>query len=730
MAEIDGRRAFDIPIELARFIADIAMLHKPKSVIDINCSTGQLLNCFPNELMKKGYDVDQNVIQLGKLLYSDLELTNMNPIHHNFTGQFDCVVSCFPRGGQIYYEGMEQNKSLVYFKKAVSLLKKDGILIALISNAFLTAPSSGQQLRDYLLNNYNVEMVINLDTGNFRPHLRGMSLVVIKHTVQVENVLMPSFNNSYVELKKIYLEKLGFSVKVDRLKGSRWDPNFYDPRFKRIDEKLENKDVKRLEEMATIITGSTIRSEERQDNGKYLIIKPSHMRNNNFNIFGDNDYLDAYSEREISSILQPGDIITPLINNNGEFYIYKETDPPAIASHNVGIIRSNNSEYIKTYLQTSEGQKLYSMQINRKSRGIQNLRVLTIRDLQNIRIPILPLENLNEVSDKQIENASKNELLRLKEKLATIREKYTNEKSRNKELQKMADNRYNKILEVLMVQDKTLIQINERVDEVNERVSYLINLVTSMDKDIKQIKFEGQNEREVLQSMIGKIDNTVKKITLETYDSYVEKTKEWIVPHWDKLHDLSKRLLPSADMLFENIERLENSDPSPYILQYCRSLENELQIKIFIAYLRDLKKRNLDLRSHFGWDFETNERGNPLSKNQSSYDFAVTIERLLEKDENSWHFELGRMSIFLTRLTGRTVNRSPILGDFKQFILRYFEENFVDIELFEKINIVTKEYRNKAAHPNVISMEEAKEGKEIIKQLILRVLKDYKENID
>ncbi|MCT8140500.1 hypothetical protein H1D32_24185 [Anaerobacillus sp. CMMVII] len=61
------------------------------------------------------------------------------------------------------------------------------------------------------------------------------------------------------------------------------------------------------------------------------------------------------------------------------------------------------------------------------------------------------------------------------------------------------------------------------------------------------------------------------------------------------------------------------------------------------------------------------------------------MQELLEKDENQWYFELGNMSIFLRKITGNTVRRSPILQDFKEFILNYFDENFVDIELFEKI---------------------------------------------
>ncbi|MCT8140499.1 restriction endonuclease subunit S [Anaerobacillus sp. CMMVII] len=439
-----------------------------------------------------------------------------------------------------------------------------------------------------------------MDTGNFRGHLRDMALLVIKKSTPSDKILMPSFTSNYQEIKQMYFEKNGFSVSSERLKGSRWDPHFYNPRFEKINKKLKNKEVKKLEEIAIVLSGVMIPSDVGIETGKYLIIKPSHIQKNELHLFTENKYLDACSQRDSERILKPGDMITPLVNNSGEFYIYRESDPPAIANHNIAIIRSNDNEYIKSYLNTKDGNTLFSLQVDRKSRRLQNTRILTIRDIKNIRIPLLPIENLNKVSDKGIENATQTELIELKEKLAILTDKYKQEKSRNREsnqLEDLANNRYEKIL-------LELRKMNQAVVEVNEQVQYLINIVSNIENDIQQIKQEGKGDLETIQSMIKNIDNNVNKITLETFDRYVEKTKEWLVPNWDKLHELSKRMLPSADMLFDNINRSETADPSPYILQYCRSLENELRIKIFVAYLHDLQLRKSILKnnSHGIWN--------------------------------------------------------------------------------------------------------------------------------
>lgn len=727
LQNIDPRRNVDIPNELATLVADLALVDKPKSVIDLNCSTGKLLSYFHTSTMVKGYDPNEDMINLGRVIYPSLELSSENPIYKEFNEKYNCVVSCFPRIGYLFYEGMDQSPPLVYMKKALSLLSEEGKLIALISNTFLTAPNS-QMFRDEILHRFSLELVVNIDSDNIPMNLRNMSLIVIKKTKPKNTVLMPDFTNNYSEIKTSYIEHQGFSVKVERLKDSRWDPHFYDPRFKKIEEKLTNKNVKHLGEISEVISGPMIRSEERLASGNYLIVRTSHLQNGKLNLFMNNQYIDTYNRNDEVSILQPGDILTPLTNSVGELYIYQETDPPAIAGHNIAIIRSKDNEYIKTYLTTPDGNKLFGLQVDRKSRGSN--RNLTVRDVRNVRIPILPINNLNVVSDKSIEHASESELLELKEMVSSLRGKYKKEKSKSQDLTHLLENRDEKINQTLLMFSNSMTRhfelVNSRFDQVDESVQHLIDLVSYMDKDIKHIKSQGLELDEALNHLSEKIDKTVNKITLETYDQYAEKTKEWIVPYWEKLHDLTKRMLPSADMLFENITRVNDSDPSPYILQYCRSLENELKVKIFVAYILDLKERNVDVTEQFAWDLKTNEQGKPLSKNRSSYDFSKTVLKMVNQEEPLWFFELGKMSTFLTKITGKSVERSPILQDFKGFILKYFDEHFVNIELYEKILNVTREYRNKAAHPNEISNEEAKHAREVIQELLIMILKDYK----
>ncbi|MCT8140498.1 hypothetical protein H1D32_24175 [Anaerobacillus sp. CMMVII] len=114
---IDTRRILDLPDELASLMVDIALVDKPKSVIDINCSTGKLLNFFPSETLFKGYNLLADEISIGRLIYPNLNLFNENPIHKNFSEKFDCVISCLPREDKFIMKDLKQNTSLVYLKR-------------------------------------------------------------------------------------------------------------------------------------------------------------------------------------------------------------------------------------------------------------------------------------------------------------------------------------------------------------------------------------------------------------------------------------------------------------------------------------------------------------------------------------------------------------------------------------------------------------------------------------
>ena len=84
------------------------------------------------------------------------------------------------------------------------------------------------------------------------------------------------------------------------------------------------------------------------------------------------------------------------------------------------------------------------------------------------------------------------------------------------------------------------------------------------------------------------------------------------------------------------------------------------------------------------------------------------------------------MEVNLRYLTGNTSKKSPILTDLKKFLLTYFEENILELEFLNELKRITKEYRNKAAHSGIITLDEAKKGRKELQELLKQFLEYYK----
>jgi hypothetical protein len=66
-----------------------------------------------------------------------------------------------------------------------------------------------------------------------------------------------------------------------------------------------------------------------------------------------------------------------------------------------------------------------------------------------------------------------------------------------------------------------------------------------------------------------------------------------------------------------------------------------------------------------------------------------------------------------------------LLQDFNDFLLSFFSAHILDTEFLITIKEATEEYRNKAAHPNKISVDDATTGKVKIKNILKKFLEMY-----
>ncbi len=412
-------------------------------------------------------------------------------------------------------------------------------------------------------------------------------------------------------------------------------------------------------------------------------------------IFGEKTkYLkeEKYSSRIEKILLREGDIIVFLNYNLGSMYTYTNTDPQAILGKGMALLRSSleSGEYIKSYLSYADGRDILSQQVNMKAMG-SVVRSLSVGALKAIKIPIIPLDKfqLNRVSDRNIENADTEELKILKNELYRVIKTIENKAS---EIIEFSQNRFDQVESKLNI-------LEAKLDEVIQAIRDL----TGKFKDIKSLPRE---DEEKLHKIYRLIDSKLELITSKkNLDEYEEDVKYWF-EYWDFLDEASKSFLPSAEYLFDELSNLGTEDYSPFIIQYCRALENELLKKLFENYHDDIKSRlNAD---------QINNLIRPEIENDNSK--ANTFAIFILKENRK--YTMGQMSwiLNLTKAKGSTLASSELIQDFRNFVLKYYKEKVIEKSYLNKIETITKDFRNKSAHPYIMGLEIAKECQLLVRE--------------
>ena len=134
--------------------------------------------------------------------------------------------------------------------------------------------------------------------------------------------------------------------------------------------------------------------------------------------------------------------------------------------------------------------------------------------------------------------------------------------------------------------------------------------------------------------------------------------------------------------------------------------------------------REIILEDIFSWDFELKESGKP--NNANTFRLVRHLKKCLNKTAEFWFFELGSMEVNLRYLTGKSVEKSPLLQDLKEFVLSRFETELLSIEYLDEMKTIIVDFRNQSAHPNLIGTEEAIVFHKKIKQCLILLMDNYK----
>ena len=665
--------------DIARLMAGIGRIFRPKRILDPACGTGNILrHCHYGKVIR-GYDVNREAIAIAQWLVGKGDYCVADFLSKDFAEKFDLIISHFPFGARVRRENRFERSEKLFLEKCLTLLSSEGAVACLVPSYFLVG-SYAATLREKISKSFSLEMVIALPSRSLFHTSVEASILLIRNKPPRDSVYVTVYENDANRVLEDYQGQTGDIWVPKANLGDRWDRHFHDPRFKEIEEKLKGLNVKRLCEIAEVRRGLSLRTEQKNKKGKYLIFSFRNVKEGALVHTERDNFVDDLKVSNFqTSILQEGDIVVNLLFDQRKQYIYRKGDMPAVVTYNYGIIRSRENQYIKTYLSSESGQELFGKQTERRTRGTA-ITHLNLQDLADIRIPILPLEDLNLIGDNFLAKASRSEIEALKEQMG----KHT-----------IADTRFQQ-------------EVIQRLDSIERKVDQIIEVITLLQKDIAAVKATQRTEEEKLKIIYGKIDARLVPLREKLKDDlkvYVEIVKD-LVENWDNLDILSKQVLPLAEYLYDKLIEVEDADYSPVILEYCKCLENEFLTKLFVEFTDSINKAHRDLNEFLANDYD----------NEKTKQFAKCIKRYRGKRHEEMKYTLGMMNFILRLAAGKnTVETSPLLQEFKAFVIKYFGGNLLlSQEYLRRIQDTVDNFRNKCAHPYSMNEEAALKCKERI----------------
>lgn len=701
--------------DVAWLMAKIGSLYKPEKLADVSCGLGNIMiHC--NYCPSIGFDIDKNIVDIAEFISPDTKFVTTNSLELSNEEKYDAIISHFPYG-RVQINGRKDDLESAFITKGLKLLKAKGVLICLVPERLLFGNTKTfSELRRTVVKNNHLKTVISFEPGFFESTGIKRSILVIEKEYSSEPTQFIKHTTGTKTLGKFSKRNEDFFISKDQL-SCRWDYPFHSPENKKYEEQLSIHETKKMDELVEIIIGTPVKADDTLSSSILKIITPRNVASGKLDATEYDKYANKseLKVREAKAILKYGDLILPrFYRDKIDIYIHTATDREYIANQNLIILRGENAEYVATYLNTHNGIRLFNEQIKRHAVG-NVIPVISLKDLKNIQIPILPIKDLELASKNKLEKLSYDELINIKTKYDSLKSRYEQLEERHRVLDHEAQ---------LNSMQETLKEVLRNQQVISTKLDDIKSVLVELSKDFKDIKNLPRDIDEKISRLNANLDKKLKQLlqNQKELDFYISEIKGWF-DYYDILESKSQQYLPEAEYILDHISKLENPDYSPFILQYCRALENELLKKIFRAYVQSLIDRNINLKKDFAWDFGRKESGK--LNNDDTYKLARHLQNCLRKPEDNWFFELGSMEVNLRRLTGNTVKKSPLLQDLKFFVLKRFKQELLNIKYLDEMRIIITDYRNQSAHPNLIDTKQAVEFHKQMKECLISLMENY-----
>jgi SAM-dependent methyltransferase len=686
------------PNNIAQFIAHLSKAYKPKSAIDLCCGTGNILYYLQNQIEDlTGVEIEENIATLTRYFIPDIKLITADTFYYPFSQHYDLVTGNIPWGIRVDFDGKIILIEEAFLRKAIELLNENGYAIFLVPYSVLVGSQYSEFRKEF--QQHLVEVI-----GLFDKHLRyarvKIAVLILSKKATTE------FRTCSLMQKESLEEQYKNTAKVEHQQNvllERWDPDFFINQQSDFYEELNAFETKQLQDLAELIPGKYFPKESMAASGDYLYLRPVHLQNGKLEPTKSAQYISKndLKEADRSSILLPGDIVISTIFNELKLFRYGSKNPPSIASNNLAIIRSKSSDYIQTYLQTEEGKIVFGTQAQHLRKGAV-IPHLSLKNLREIKIPIIPVADLNSLGDSAIAESTEAQLqsalLQLTEYKAQL-SKLENERDKNSALMTFLDNRFNRV--------------ESQLEVVNKKLDDLLSILGELKTDFEQVRALPREEEEKLFKLCQKIDSRLDAVynrEKPTIENYIQEVKRWL-DLWELLDPESQKFLPIAEFIFDELSRIPEADYSPFVVQYCRTLENEILKKLFEAY-HSIGLKDIDIYE--------------LTEKELKHNKTGKFAGMVKKDRST--YTMGDMNFIMSLLKydGNTLRESKLLQHFRDFTSQYFDERIMEATFLNDLRKITNDFRNKAAHPYVLGLQIAKECQILLRKNLNLFLESLK----
>ena len=192
---------------------------------------------------------------------------------------------------------------------------------------------------------------------------------------------------------------------------------------------------KTIGELAEVIAGFHPRPDERLKSGKYVLLGGRNIKNGQMVHTPADSFVNDIDRGSFRrAVARPGDVIVSTLFDHRKLMLFTSENPPAVVNNSCAIIRSASSgDYIVSYLRTMQGQDDFLTKASEATSGAFIPR-LSLANLASIQIPILPIDELGRLGDRQIEQTQKPDLLKLKSELESKNAEIAALKAQNADL--------------------------------------------------------------------------------------------------------------------------------------------------------------------------------------------------------------------------------------------------------------------------------------------------------